>query len=801
MSLKKLIELNDQSLAELFINDVDDESSYINEANTTENEFEVAPSASQATSTAQATDSTPNSNSADQANSSKESSDTVAQKNTDKSAVGEQTAKDATSAKSTEDSEDLSIKQNENIVFIGPSSAGKTAVLCSFRQAVEFLDKTNQFSMGTDEDSMSLYIDGADKDGDLLQQLLNKFQGNIARQEQEAVSATSTVNEFSFKIVKRKTIYSKEKVLQCKSTDAKGGSLFAKDEREHNRRKDEAQRKQLITNAAQADHIILCVDSTKEMDEFHKQIIPMILDEIILEQKKLNPNQNTLNVKSFIILLTKADRIAEITATRIREERESSRVTAHSIIDFIDPIEQVKESLGLWVLKTIHSKLNNPSKEKPILYIGLTSAWGFDKNGYPIANDIGDFRFWVDPRNNNEPVDQSPSSPAQYRWFRTRYLERRVLDEWRPYGVKDLIRFLLDSKSPSERFIPMLGSDLKISNFGANSLLFEEDFEIDPQPEEDDKQKAQVQDKQDHDKEESKSSFFGDLIDSVKSLVSSEEEDLKQSEQVSTNNQQQVIVQSARIKTTTDQPVKAVATQKEYEEALAAPVNQREETEQAAYETALAEPLNLKEEAAQAAYETALSEPLIQSQEAEEEAYAKALAEPLSKTPEDELESFDNPVEDSDSKKDEIETEDTDQLSESEDESLFSKVVDFFTGDDDSEADEMKTQADNSSSNNATKPINKDSQSSSVSQEQSSPSTEPLGSLDSATNIFDLEDLDDIEFDINLKSNSNSNINDGTGLMTTQNTASEQVKAVPNLESQSEETNKDKTQAQNKASL
>jgi hypothetical protein len=364
----------------------------------------------------------------------------------------------------------LSLRANTQkrtkIAFIGPSSAGKTSVLCSLKQAVDFFDYTNRLKLNKDEDALSFSLDES-KEGDTLRHLLNSFRRGIIQREENTMQPTDQLNSFHFEISTR----SGRNSLMCKSVDGKGGSLFVDSTKEYEASKASRQKEQILENAAESNVIIMCVDSSKVMEEFHQQHIQTIIDEIIAEQNEKAEKENKgpsrhLNVDSFIILLTKIDCLAERVYQEISEERAGlTTVTAASIVDFIDPIDQARECLGRLTIHSILTKLPKSSK----LYVGMTSAWGFDSFGHPIAGLDGLFRFWVDPKQNFKPIDRVPTDEERPE-FERRYIERRTFDEWKPYGIEDLIYFLLHGEQSGRFFEVTL--DLLVDRGPRNTLMF-----------------------------------------------------------------------------------------------------------------------------------------------------------------------------------------------------------------------------------------------------------------------------------------------------------------------------------------
>ena len=339
--------------------------------------------------------------------------------------------------------------QKQNIVFIGPSSSGKTAILCSLKQAVEHLDEQRTYQLNRDEDSLSFYIDETEE-GNTLKQLLRSFQHGIIHKHKEVMQPTDHANYFRFQINTRKGIS-----FTCSALDGKGGSLFADNESEYEARKKSGQGNLVLKEAAKASTIILCIDANKIMKEYHQQLIQSILDDIIAVQnadREGAKQEETphLIVTNFIILLTKVDCLAERACEEIRlEQNNQTTVRPRSIVDFIDPVEQARESIGKQGLEIILNKLIDGAR----LFIGMTSAWGFDPYGYPIAAQNGSFRYWVDTSNpfDIRPIDHDITD-EEYNSAPHRYTERRTFDDWQPYGLQDLIFFLM-FKEQSGRFI------------------------------------------------------------------------------------------------------------------------------------------------------------------------------------------------------------------------------------------------------------------------------------------------------------------------------------------------------------
>jgi hypothetical protein len=188
-------------------------------------------------------------------------------------------------------------------------------------------------------------------------------------------------------------------------------------------------RDELMQMARNAGSLVFCVDVTKPRASVLERELPVLLSRITtpvdvrvpvpwqqrLRDKLLRQRtpevrirrMRRLNVSRFLLLLTQVDKLCH--------KLDKPAWFASTI----DPVEQVRELLGLPLLNSIQSAL----KPGTSFAAGICSAWGFHPvTGRPFADQ------------NGKPINLAAETGEE------------ILRRWTPFGIRDAIYFIATGK-------------------------------------------------------------------------------------------------------------------------------------------------------------------------------------------------------------------------------------------------------------------------------------------------------------------------------------------------------------------
>ena len=356
-------------------------------------------------------------------------------------------------------------------LILGPSQAGKTMLLLAIARACyrPLRDQPDMTFQG--ESSANVLMKKA---VDILMKRPDPGRGG-----KSAMLATEAKEERTFAVrvwVKRPwwlrwrppKLYDRRFVV----TDGPGGYLFPEEAREGTNHdphdmvafEQEYQRwiPELVKAGREADALILCVDASRPRSDLWEAHLGDLLHRMagrtsneppfgkwtlklgawldrwtpaLLKERlgwKWNPPKTAsrfLGAKRVLLLLTKVDLLAYEVLEGFRRPTEDLELlpTAELVkglrprkmADMIDPIEQVRNTLGVSVLNTIRSRLA-PGTE---FGIGLTSAGGFDSASGEGFLDSG-----------GQPLSARTDGED-------------ILRHWHPFGIYDALYFILTGKA------------------------------------------------------------------------------------------------------------------------------------------------------------------------------------------------------------------------------------------------------------------------------------------------------------------------------------------------------------------
>jgi hypothetical protein len=301
-------------------------------------------------------------------------------------------------------------------VMIGPSKSGKTTLLIAIGRACSL-------SYG---DGLKLEFVAGENTANKMKETINKITGRKGGPE-----ATLDVGEFPFWIhvtEKPKNFWEVplDTDLYMVMGDAGGEFSFPEAELEGSAL---GHRASLVGMAQDAAALVFCVDVTKPRADVLERELPVLLSRITkrmpvrvpvswqqrlrdkLHRRQRSPVQmrerRCLNVSRFLILLTQVDKLCH--------KLDKPAWFASTI----DPVEQVRELLGLSLLNSIQSALQPGA----IFAAGVCSAWGFHPvTGHPFADA------------NGKPINLVAETGVE------------ILRRWTPFGIRDAIYFIATGK-------------------------------------------------------------------------------------------------------------------------------------------------------------------------------------------------------------------------------------------------------------------------------------------------------------------------------------------------------------------
>ena len=309
--------------------------------------------------------------------------------------------------------EDRGVYTGDHPTFLwGKSDAGKSAFIAAFERACSLV-----------HDSFTLSVRFAH-----TRQLFESIKaalgsnhiGVFATDERENEQQSGVhSNLHGFNLLDKET----SRRLEVTFFDGPGGAMFEDTNGlipEHFR----AEREKLITEAKRAQTIIFCVGANHMDQEYFARRLPGQLAALSNEKQLIE------NCKRFIIVLTKSDILAAAAQIQlgalIDKTLDVSVFDGHqqllprAVADWIDPVETAKALLGSYPLQQIRAHLPQDSK----IAVALCSAWGFTRDGFPLAGEDGSF--------------QTSHLSIDYE------LGHTILSHWQPYGFIELIDFMLN---------------------------------------------------------------------------------------------------------------------------------------------------------------------------------------------------------------------------------------------------------------------------------------------------------------------------------------------------------------------
>ena len=304
-------------------------------------------------------------------------------------------------------------KDRRTCIMMGPAKSGKTFLLLALGRAC-YLPTNDDLELGfVPEESVA----------ELMEYAVEIITG------EKRMEASRKANDYSFEIrakaVTPDILGRKKRInaaLNLTFSDGPGGALFPEEVDQAMKTDVERWQPKLVADARGATSLIFCVDATAPSLTLLEKRLPRLIAKMTFQQRmeeteepniwdrlRRRPPQisfiqrQCLNVDRFLILLTQIDKLCA--------PHEKPRLMA----EMIDPIEQVKETLGLPLLKMIQSALKPSAK----FAVGVTSALGFNPiNGRPLADQFG-----VPRKASMEGKDE-------------------VYRRWTPFGVRDAIFFI-----------------------------------------------------------------------------------------------------------------------------------------------------------------------------------------------------------------------------------------------------------------------------------------------------------------------------------------------------------------------
>lgn len=317
-------------------------------------------------------------------------------------------------------------------VFAGPSGVGKTKLLMALHRACALVPPNEphlRFVANTETAA-------------LIQNAVNQMVDPNASH-----AATAGIYEYRFQIstvphVGRVRVPIGFRVHDFEISDGPGGALFPNEAlpahatpEEHTR-----WRAELFEKVREARALVLCVNADEPLHQiWESNIADFIANSTVprpVRRSWLSRSVSRLvgadtgvteqpleqlNADTVLLLLTKVDRLCSRLAATFRERRivedqaaeRVARLTPRDLASMLDPIWTAREVLGLQTMVTLRHAFRGRN-----LAVGVCSAGGFTIDGSAYWKRDG-----LPQRNHDDTPDE-------------------VLKRWRPFGVRDAIRFL-----------------------------------------------------------------------------------------------------------------------------------------------------------------------------------------------------------------------------------------------------------------------------------------------------------------------------------------------------------------------
>ncbi|MBN1572426.1 MAG: GTPase domain-containing protein [Deltaproteobacteria bacterium] len=290
-------------------------------------------------------------------------------------------------------------KEKKEILIIGPSQSGKTAMIASIQRAIL---NWNEKKTGT---NLSIFPVNTE-----MEELLELYEMQVIENGYLPRTGSAGFSNYLFDLEFRRTGIGwllGKKGIRFNFTDGPGGDLIPSLEKksDFDKHEIEKRRNDLINRLEKASSFIVCIDSTDEKSAFD---FWAILPTILRKRKK--------KFDRFVICLTKADRYFAERYINPLEEIESE-----------DPIKRGTELLGKTGLKFIDMHC----KETKV-GICWTSAYGFiESDGNANYNKKEDkLRYWGEG-----------------------FTEQEVMDNWTPYQIVEPFLFVATGISRGIKFL------------------------------------------------------------------------------------------------------------------------------------------------------------------------------------------------------------------------------------------------------------------------------------------------------------------------------------------------------------
>ncbi len=284
----------------------------------------------------------------------------------------------------------------------GRSNSGKTTLIKALQQSTKVRSTAPH-----------VYVNNED----MVKQIIDLKKSMISTHASYLGIATTGEKNYVFDIVDDKS----GKHLKITVQDGAGEAMFpiSIDENEIVSNQDDLHKK-LTEKAKEANYILLCVNATEIAQNYFDIILPRFL-------ANFTENNKIKNCEKFIIVLTNIDSLANIAYQQVSNHLSKLKtyqsrkrgITPEKISHLIDPVQQAKMIIGKSALIDIKKALNKDAQ----LLVALCSAYGFNEDGNLIFQE-----------NAEDSIFNMDSSYS---------LGEDHIDQWRPFGVLELLDYLL----------------------------------------------------------------------------------------------------------------------------------------------------------------------------------------------------------------------------------------------------------------------------------------------------------------------------------------------------------------------
>jgi len=317
----------------------------------------------------------------------------------------------------------------DGCLIIGPSNAGKTSLLLALQRACGLPEAGDP----------DIRFVPTPNTADLVRRAVR-----IMTDYNSTPVATGAATDYEFDIVLQEN--GRSQTIPMMLCDGPGGAFFPSELKtpftvEDRNRWEE----HLLERARLARALVLCVDSTNPASDKWEERLPKLL--------AMASSGRRLSAQRILVLLTKIDTLchrAKRTIDRLTTTEDSRATVAHSLnaltveamAHAIDPLEQVRALLGVYVLNELRSAAPDDAR----IAVGLCSAGGFLRPGGT--------RYWLD---NGKPAIGFTGSRAT------------VLRGWTPWGIREALYFLV--RGEARRPVHLLRRDDMLNDVTPNVQL------------------------------------------------------------------------------------------------------------------------------------------------------------------------------------------------------------------------------------------------------------------------------------------------------------------------------------------